>query len=448
MKKSAAPAHVCTECGHRPHQWAGRCPQCGTWESVVPMEPPRTAPAAGEVLPLAEIDPGARPRMLTGIGELDRVLGGGLVPGSVVLLAGEPGIGKSTLTLQAAEALERGGRRVLLVCGEESLEQVAARACRLGTALGGIRATSATDVPTVIGQAAGFGVVIVDSIQTMSQAETTGEAGSVSQVKGCAAALARHARTSGATVVLVGHVTKEGSVAGPRVLEHLVDAVLTFEGDRAHMLRMVRASKNRFGPTAEVGVFEMTARGLREVADASQLFLVDRDPSAPGSAIGCVLEGRRPLALEVQALVGRNDVSLPRRVANGVDAARLGVTAAVLVNRTEAYGKGLAARDIYASIPGGFRTSEPGLDLALLLAMVSAHGGRPVPEGVAAIGEVGLGGEIRSVPAMDARLAELARVGLRRVMVPATATVEFKGIALWRVQNLQIALHAVKSRIG
>ena len=447
MKRPTAPAHVCTECGHRPHQWAGRCPQCGTWDSVVPVEPHAT-PAAVEVLPLAEINPGARPRLRTGIAELDRVLGGGFVPGSVVLLAGEPGIGKSTLTLQAAEALEHSGQRVLLVCGEESLEQVAARARRLGTKLGGIRATAATDVPTVIAQAAGFGVVVVDSIQTMSQAETTGEAGSVSQVKACSAALARQARTSGATVVLVGHVTKEGSVAGPRVLEHVVDAVLTFEGDRAHMLRTVRASKNRFGPTAEVGVFEMTARGLREVADASQLFLVDRDPSTPGSAIGCVLEGRRPLALEVQALVGRAEVSLPRRIANGVDSARLGVTAAVLANRTEAYGARFGMRDIHASIPGGFRTSEPGLDLALVLAMVSARGDRPVPEGVAAIGEVGLGGEIRSVPAIDARLAELARVGIRRVMVPATAAVEFSGIALSRVPNLRMALRAVKSRIG
>jgi DNA repair protein RadA/Sms len=413
----------------------------------VPVEPHAT-PAAGEVLPLAEIDPGARPRLRTGIGELDRVLGGGLVPGSVVLLAGEPGIGKSTLTLQAAEALEQSGRRVLLVCGEESLEQVAARARRLGTRLGGMRATPATDVPTVIAQAAGFDVVVVDSIQTMSQAEAAGEAGSVSQVKACAAALARHARTSGTTVVLVGHVTKEGSVAGPRVLEHVVDAVLTFEGDRAHMLRTVRASKNRFGPTAEVGVFEMTARGLREVPDASQLFLVDRDPSTPGSAIGCVLEGRRPLALEVQALVGRAEVALPRRIANGVDSARLGVTAAVLANRTEDYGARFGMRDIYASIPGGFRTSEPGLDLALVLAMVSARGDRPVPEGMAAIGEVGLGGEIRSVPAIDARLAELARVGIRRVMVPATAAVEFSGIALLRVPNLRMALRAVESRIG
>jgi DNA repair protein RadA/Sms len=443
-----APAtHTCRECGHRAHQWAGKCPTCGTWESMVAAVPARRTGTAGAVLPLAEIDPGARPRFLTGIGELDRVLGGGLVPGSVVLLAGEPGIGKSTLTLQASEALERGGRRVLMVCGEESLEQVAARARRIGTSLGGIRATSSTNLATVLGQASGFGVVIVDSIQTLSDAETSGEAGSVSQVRGCAAALAGFARASGTTVLLIGHVTKEGSVAGPRVLEHVVDAVLTFEGDRAHVLRMVRASKNRFGPTAEVGVFEMGAQGLREVADASQLFLIDRDTKASGSAVGCVLEGRRPLALEVQTLVAGTS-GPPRRVANGVDTARLGVAAAVLIARTGDFGKRINGSDIYASIPGGFRTAEPGLDLALVLAMASAHVKKPVPEGVAAVGEVGLGGEIRSVPAMDARLAELARLGFKRVVVPSTANVEFKGIALWRAPNIEIALHLLDIRIG
>jgi DNA repair protein RadA/Sms len=389
------------------------------------------------VLPLAEVDPGPRQRLLTGIGELDRVLGGGLVPGSIVLLAGEPGIGKSTLTLQAAEGLEAAGRRALLVCGEESVEQVAARARRIGVTLGGIRATAATELEAVLDQASGFDVVVVDSIQTMGDPASSSEPGSVSQVRGCAGALARFARTSGTSVVLIGHVTKEGSVAGPRVLEHVVDAVLTFEGDRAHLLRMVRASKNRYGPTAEVGVFEMGGRGLREVADASQLFLVDRTIGIPGSAVGCVLEGRRPLALEVQTLVVPSNAPLPRRIANGVDGARLGVVAAVLAERA---GVRVGTADVYASIPGGFRTAEPGLDLALVMALASARTNRAVPEGLAAVGEVGLGGEIRSVPGLEARVAELARLGFDRVVVPATSSVQLPGIRLHRARSVGNAL--------
>jgi DNA repair protein RadA/Sms len=389
------------------------------------------------VLPLAEIDPGRQERLLTGIGEFDRVLGGGIVPGSIVLLAGEPGIGKSTLTLQAAEALEAQKRRVLLVCGEESVEQVAARARRIGVGLGGIRATAATDLATVMEQAAGFDLVVVDSIQTIGDPAASGEPGSVSQVRGCASALARFARTSGTSVILIGHVTKDGSVAGPRVLEHVVDAVLTFEGDRAHLLRMVRASKNRFGPTAEVAVFEMGARGLREVEDASQLFLVDRTIGVPGSAVGCVLEGRRPLALEVQTLVVPTTAPTPKRVANGVDGSRLGVITAVLAERA---GVRVGTHEVYASIPGGFRTAEPGLDLALALAMASARRHHAVPDEVAAVGEIGLGGEIRSVPGLEARVAELVRLGFNRIVVPATASVEMTGIRLHRARNVGNAL--------
>jgi DNA repair protein RadA/Sms len=441
----AKTAIVCGECGYRTLQWVGRCPGCGAWDSLVEAAPeaPVDGPAPG-VVPLAEVDPGSRQRLLTGIGELDRVLGGGLVPGSIVLLAGEPGIGKSTLTLQAAERLELAGGRVLLVCGEESVEQVAARARRIGALLGGIRATAATDLPTVLDQAAGFDVVVVDSIQTMGDPALSGEPGSVSQVRGCAGALARFARTSGTAVVLIGHVTKEGSVAGPRVLEHVVDAVLTFEGDRAHLLRMVRASKNRYGPTAEVGVFEMGAQGLREVADASQLFLVDRTVGIPGSAVGCVLEGRRPLALEVQTLVVPNNAPMPRRVANGVDGARLGVVTAVLSERA---GVKVGAADVYASIPGGFRTAEPGLDLALVMALASARTHRAVPEALAAVGEVGLGGEIRSVPGLEARVVELARLGFDRVVVPATASVEVAGIRVHRARSVGNALLVLDCRV-
>jgi DNA repair protein RadA/Sms len=442
-KPAANVATICNRCGHRALQWVGRCPGCGAWDTLAPLRP-RASSAPGVVVSLVDIDPGSRPRFESGIGELDRVLGGGLVPGSIVLLAGEPGVGKSTLTLQAAEGLGRAGHRVLLVCGEESLEQVAARARRIGAGLGSTRATSCTELPGVIEQGTGFGVVIVDSIQTIGDEASSGEAGSVSQVRGAAAALARFARASGTAIVLVGHVTKDGSVAGPRVLEHLVDAVLTFEGDRGHLLRMVRASKNRYGPTAEMGVFEMGPRGLREVADASQLFLIDRNTGVPGSAVGCVLEGRRPVALEVQTLVVESS-TMARRVANGVDGGRLGVVAAVLAARA---GVKIGASDVYASIPGGLRTAEPGLDLALGLALASAHRRLPVPEGVAAIGELGLGGEVRSVPGVDARLSELGRLGFERVVVPATAKVEGKRIPLIRAPNIEMALRSLGLTIG
>lgn len=358
--------------------------------------------------------------MQTGIGELDRVLGGGLVPGSVVLIAGEPGVGKSTLTLQAAAGLARRGHRVLLVLGEESLEQVAARAARLG-GLDEVEGVSATDLGSVLGCLQGPEVIIVDSVQTLRDPASPGHPGSPTQVRRCAQAIAECARGGGAAVVLVGHVTKDGSVAGPRVLEHLVDAVLTFEGDRGHIIRTLRASKNRFGPSAEVGVFEMVEGGLRPVADASTLFLSDRRSGLAGSAIGCVLEGRRPLALEVQALVVGNQTSLTRRVTSGIDGTRIGMLAAVLESKTAVK---LAKFDVYASVVGGLRTTDPGMDLAAVLALASARFDKPVPDDLVAIGEVGLGGEVRCVPGIQARLNEAGRLGFRRVLLPASGSVQ------------------------
>jgi DNA repair protein RadA/Sms len=362
---------------------------------------------------LADIEAVADDRLATGIVELDRVLGGGLVRGSVVLLAGEPGAGKSTLSLQAAAGLEAKGLRVLLVCGEESVDQVAARARRIG----GIRTTQAssgTRVDEVLAHAEGFDVVVIDSVQTMHDPDLTGEPGSVTQVRGCASALARHARDARVALLLVGHVTKDGAVAGPRVLEHLVDAVLTFEGDRGQSLRTLRSAKNRFGGTAELGVFEMKASGLVEVADASRLFLADRHIGVPGSAVGCLLEGRRAVALEIQSLVAPNDGPHPRRVAHGLERERLEVLAAVLRQRA---GLDLSKCDVFVRVAGGFRADEPAVDLALALALASSVTGKPVPPDLVAIGEVGLSGDVRAVPGIGTRLRECARLGFRQAVV-------------------------------
>lgn len=430
-------AQVCVECGHRSIKWLGRCPACSAWDSLAP-EPPASTRSPPPV-PIAQVDPSRRPRLASGIGELDRVLGGGLAAGSVLLLAGEPGVGKSTLMLQAAGGFERAGLRVLFVCAEESLEQVAARAARLG-GLRSTRASSAPDLPTVLEHVDGSDVAIIDSIQALFDPGLSGEPGSVGQVRACASALGRLARQSGAAVVLVGHVTKDGSVAGPRALEHLVDAVLTFEGDRGHALRCVRAVKNRFGPAAEVGVFEMGPSGLLEVLDASGLFLADRNTGVAGSAVGCILEGRRPVALEIQTLVVTTRAVLPRRVANGIDPARLGVAVAVLERRA---GVGLAGFDVYASVAGGFRAGEPGIDLALALSLASTRWNRPVPADLAAVGEVGLAGEIRAVPGTAVRLNEVARLGFRRALVPASHR-ETSEIETIKVDTLSSALRVLR----
>ncbi|GAC1366437.1 MAG: DNA repair protein RadA [Actinomycetota bacterium] len=440
----------CTECGYQVSQWCGRCPKCGAWDSFAKEAPrPRAAgptgplngttrlagPAGAGPVALGDVAAAAHERLGTGIGELDRVLGGGLVRGSVVLLAGEPGAGKSTLALQAAAGWEAAGCSVLLVCGEESVDQVAARARRLG-GVASTQAFAGTDLESVLAYAAGFDVVIVDSIQTLSDPELTGEPGSVTQVRGCASALARLAREANVALLLVGHVTKDGAIAGPRVLEHLVDAVLTFEGDRGHTLRTLRSTKNRFGGTAELGVFEMKAQGLVEVADASRLFLADRRTGIPGSSVGCVLEGRRPVALEVQSLVVPNEGGHLRRVAHGLERERLEVAAAVLDRRA---GVKLAKFDLFARVAGGFRASEPAVDLALALALASAWLELPVPPDLVAIGEVGLSGDVRAVPGMKARLAECARLGFKQAVV-GRSVVERDGLRVHAVGELREAV--------
>jgi DNA repair protein RadA/Sms len=405
----------------------GRCPECGSWSSLVEeaQGPPPAdhTPFVAEPGPLAkprrlgEIDAAALPRLGTGIAELDRVLGGGLVPGSVVLLAGEPGVGKSTLALQLAAGV---GGPVLYVSGEESPEQVRLRAERLPALPENLLVLAETALESLAApwRELAPSVVLVDSIQTLRTARVESAPGSVAQVRECAALLAASAKAQGSALVLVGHVTKEGAIAGPRVLEHLVDVVLQFEGDRGHAFRILRSHKNRFGSTAEVGVFSMTEAGLEVVENPSELFLAERRSGAPGSCIVPLIEGTRPMLVEIQALVAPAGYGTARRTAIGVDDSRLALLLAVLERRA---GVDLVARDVYVNVVGGVRVGEPGADLGLALALASSRLDLPLPEDVAACGEIGLGGEIRRVARTELRVREALRLGFRRVLLPAGA---------------------------
>ncbi len=406
-----------------------------------PVAAPGTAaprrPAAAPV-EIHTLDGSAEEVMATGLDELDRVLGGGLTPGSVTLLAGEPGTGKSTLLLQMLAALASGGRRSLLVSAEESLPQVRRRAGRLGALRSGMWVAAETDLGRIRRAVADLAVdvLVVDSIQTVSDPAAGSPPGSVAQVRACAQALVDDAKSGGPAVVLVGHVTKDGSIAGPRVLEHLVDTVLTFEGERRDALRLLRAVKHRFGPVGELGLWEMTAGGLAEVADAGALLLADRRPGTPGSVLFPALDGRRPLVAEVQALVGPGVPGAARRSASGYEAARLGQLLAVLERRA---GLPLGGQDVYVSAVGGLRLADPGADLAVALAVTSAAAGRVVDDGLVVLGEVGLAGELRRVAGSASRLAEAARMGFGRVVAPPGTAVP-AGMTLLGAATLEEAL--------
>ena len=417
---------VCQSCGAAVPRWEGQCRTCGQWNTLVETvvrDEPRRRPVAvvgGAVpVPLSHAtDAAEATRRPVGIGELDRVLGGGLVAGSVVLLGGEPGIGKSTLLLQVAAGIASD---VLYATGEESAAQVRLRAARLGLTSGPaadrIRVVAETSVDRIAELARGDppGLLVVDSVQTVASDELDGPPGSVGQVREAALRLMELAKADGIPVVLVGHVTKDGTLAGPKTLEHLVDVVLSVEGDRTGGLRLVRATKNRYGSTEEVGVFEMADRGLVEVADPARAFLADHDAPAPGSVVAPVLEGSRPLLVEVQALVSPSGAPSPRRTASGIDGNRLALLIAVLGRRA---GIGLGSHDVYANLAGGLTVGEPGLDLPLALALASSLRDRPLVDGTVAIGEVGLLGELRSVGGLDRRLREAARLGFTRAIVP------------------------------
>ena len=434
--------YACTECGAQQPRWLGRCPECGGWstlveersaESAEPRELVAREPGAAKPRRLAEIDADAVPRLETGIAELDRVLGGGLVPGSVVLLAGEPGVGKSTLALQLAAGASfaqraEGERRpsgassrpVLYVAGEESPEQIRLRADRLPSLPETLVVLAETCVESLSDPWRELQpqLVLVDSVQTLRSERVESAPGSVAQVRECAALLAATAKAHGTALVLVGHVTKEGAIAGPRVLEHLVDVVLALEGDGFHAFRLLRAHKNRFGSTQEIGAFHMGGTGLEAVPNPSELFLAERRAGAPGSCIVPWLEGSRPMLVEIQALVAPAGYGTARRTAIGVDDARLALLLAVLDRRAHV---DLLSRDVYVNAVGGVRIREPGADLALALALASSRLDLALPADAAACGVVGLGGEIRRVARLDARIAEAARLGFRQLLIPAGA---------------------------
>jgi DNA repair protein RadA/Sms len=436
--------HRCRECGGTSPRWLGRCPECDTWGTLVETRdrpsaaPGVVVPDAEGPLPIVEVDPLGVVARPTGIGELDRVLGGGLVPGSVTLLGGEPGMGKSTLLLQALGHLAEAGSRCLLVAAEESREQVRLRAERVGALAPGLLLAADTSLARVLAHVdvVAPDVLAIDSIQAVIDTDQPGAAGSITQVRDCAHRLVRVAKERALATLLVGHVTKEGTLAGPRVLEHVVDTVVSFDGDRHHSLRMLHALKHRFGPTHELGLFEMGSAGLTGVPDASALFLADRRPGAPGSVVAPVLEGARPLLVEVQALVAPHDVPMPRRAAQGLDSGRLSMLLAVLEQRA---GVHVARSDVFASVAGGVRVSEAGVDLAVALGVAGARRDAAVDPATVVVGELGLGGEVRQVPQAGRRLAEAARLGFTRALAPPS-TPDVGGIEVVPVADLRAAL--------
>ncbi len=421
--------HRCTDCGSAFPKWAGRCGSCGAWNTLVEEVETRETRAVSVAMatvrsepaqPLAKVDTNNGHPVPTGISEFDRVLGGGLVPGSVTLVGGEPGVGKSTLLLQLLGAVSGARRRALLVSGEESPQQVRMRAERLDALGSELWIVSDTSLGAVIEhiRAVKPEVCVIDSIQTLSDPELSSAPGTVTQVRDCTAGLIEVAKDLGIAILLVGHVTKDGNIAGPRVLEHMVDTVLSFEGDRHHQLRLLRAVKHRFGPTGELGLFEMRAEGLIAVDDPSAMLLADRQSGVPGSMLVPVVEGHRPLIVEVQGLVAKSSLANPRRVSQGFDFNRLSVLLAVIERRV---GVQVSFADVFVSVVGGVRIAEPAADLAVALAILSSAADVPVPEGLVAIGEVGLSGEIRQVSHFEARLREAVRLGATRAIVPASS---------------------------
>jgi DNA repair protein RadA/Sms len=445
MARGNSTVYACTECGYQSPKWLGRCPDCGGWNTLVvgtaaPPPPSPIGPGEGEEpIPLPEIEADDQPRLPSGLADFDRALGGGIVPGSAVLLGGEPGIGKSTLLLQVAEKIATAGGAVLYVSGEESARQLRLRADRIGAKSPNLLVLVETSVERILAAAVKVApaAIVVDSIQTMAcQALPTGP-GSLGQVRESANRLISFAKRSRTPLFLVGHVTKDGAIAGPKTLEHAVDTVLYFEGERFHRHRIVRAHKNRFGPVHEIGIFEMGEEGLSEVPNPSALLLSQRSAGAPGSTVFASIEGTRPLLVELQALVSTSRLASPRRLALGLDSNRVAVLLAVLERRA---GVSLVDHDVYVNVAGGIEIEEPGADLAVAWAILSSHRNRPPLDGYAVFGEVGLLGEVRAVGDAERRLQEAAALGFKGVVFPAGNAAElarYEGIERLPVRKVE-----------
>jgi len=455
MAKAHNTTFVCQNCGAVSSRWAGKCAGCGDWNTIIEEAGSAPPPGSGlsksskgRALTLESLAASVEeaPRFPTGIAEFDRVVGGGIVPGSALLIGGEPGIGKSTLLLQLSAALARSGRRAVYFSGEEAAAQVRLRAQRLGLADADVGLASETSLSTILATlAAGrpADLVVIDSIQTLWSDLLEAAPGTVSQVRAATQSLIRHAKSAGSALLLVGHVTKDGQIAGPKVIEHMVDAVLSFEGDRGHPFRILRAVKNRFGATDEIAVFEMAGDGLREVTNPSELFLGDRDPKSPGAAVFAGMEGTRPLLVEIQALVAQSGLGTPRRTAVGMDGTRLAMLLAVLDARC---GVSLAQHDVYLNVAGGLKITEPAADLAAAAALLSSFSGQPLPPKRVYFGEISLSGAIRPVSHMSLRLKEASKLGFTEAALPAGGEIEpnFAGPGMLRFGHLKELADALR----
>lgn len=451
MKKTEKSIFTCQSCGYTTPKWMGKCPDCGKWDSFA-EETRSTESIQGGIgklaasgtspVPLNEIEPDIEHRTLTGIGEFDRVLGGGIVPGTLILIGGDPGIGKSTLMLQAFYGLAEQRHKVLYVSGEESVRQIRLRSRRLGTIAEGMWVVGEIDMTAIIDMIKNLkpDAIVVDSIQTMFNSELSSAPGSISQVRESAMKLMLTAKNTGIPIFLVGHVTKDGAIAGPKLLEHMVDTVLYFEGDRNHVFRILRTVKNRFGSTNEIGVFEMKERGLTEVDNPSAVFLSERPLSAPGSVVTASIEGTRPILVELQALASSSNLGTPRRTILGLDQNRVALLLAVMEKKL---GMHLMAHDIFMNVAGGVKVYEPAVDMGIVAAIASSFLDKPLSEGDIVLGEVGLTGEVRAISHVDTRIAEIQKLGFQRCLIPRgnlKQTAKSSEVEIIGIDNLSQAL--------